>query len=302
MTSPIGVIKAVAVTDAILHDTDVPEDDYPEYSPTETYDEGERVIVLSSHKVYESLQGTNLGKTPGVDLTWWGEVSTTNRWKMLDLSSTTQTVFGTSAFYEFKPGRAVSAVGFINFRGISNARVRLVDPLFGTVYDRTVSLTAIPTLSSWYAWFFEPRTNLLQLTLMDLPSYPNATLRIDFTAFSTGSLGTLVFGISRTFGLGAQYGARLGIQDFSRKERNEWGDTILVQRAFAKRMSLTTEIPNSQLDNVFTLLAELRATPCLWIGTDEFQSFNIFGFYNNFEIGVQYSDYSELSIDIEGLT
>lgn len=302
MTAPIGVIKAVKVTDTILHATDVPEDDHPEYSAATPYAKGDRVIVTANHKVYESLQDTNTGKTPGVDLTWWAEVSMTNRWKMLDLSSTTETVMGTTAYYEFKPGRAVSAVGFINFRGISTARVRLIDPLFGTVYDRTLNLTASPTTSSWYAWFFEPRTNMLQVTVMDLPSYPNATLRLDFECFSTGSLGTLVFGISRSFGLGAQYGARLGIQDFSRKERNEWGDTILVQRAFAKRASLSTEIPNSQLDNVFTLLAELRATPCLWIGTDEFQSFNIFGFYNSFEIGVQYSDYSELTIDIEGLT
>ena len=99
-----------------------------------------------------------------------------------------------------------------------------------------------------------------------------------------------------------QQGVRLGIQDYSRKERNEWGDVVLKQRAFATRVTFQMLVENKQLDNTYRLLTELRATPCLWIGSSDFNSLSVFGFYNNFDISIAYSVYSECSIDIEGLS
>ena len=136
----------------------------------------------------------------------------------------------------------------------------------------------------------------------DIPSYPNATLRIDVTSSGTAYIGAFIFGSARSIGIGVQQGVRLGIQDYSRKERNEWGDVVLTQRAFAKRASFQILVENKQLDNTYRLLTELRATPCLWIGSSDFNSLSVFGFYNNFDISIAYSVYSECSIDIEGLT
>ena len=112
----------------------------------------------------------------------------------------------------------------------------------------------------------------------------------------------LIFGSVRSIGLGVQQGVRLGIQDYSRKERNEWGDTVLVQRAFAKRVSFQMLVENRELDNTFRLLSELRATPCLWLGSDRLNSLAVFGFYSNFEINIAYATHSDCTIDVEGLT
>lgn len=302
MSKALKVIKSIAVTDSVLTATSVAESDYPVWSSGTTYAAGGRVILTSTHKIYQSLQAGNIGKDPTSEPLWWVEVSYTNRWKLFDLSSTTQTVIDSSDYYELKPNQAVNAVGLVNISGILSIRIRLTDPDFGVVYDKIADITAVPKESSWYAWFFEPRTMLKTFVASDLPSYPNATLRIDVTSSGMAYIGSLVFGTQRNIGMGVKQGIRLGIQDYSRKERNDWGDTVLVQRAFARRASINMLIENSDLDNIYTTLSDLRSTPCLWVVNDSFESLNIFGFFNNFEINISYARYSDVSIDIEGLT
>ena len=302
MSKPLRVIKSISMADAMLTATSVQENDHPAWSSGTTYARGDRVIMTSTHKIYESLQAGNTGNNPTNSPLWWVEVSPTNRWRCFDLSNTTQTVVGAADYYEITPGQAVNALALINISGILTVRVRLTDPRFGLVYDKTADLTLVPSESSWYAWFFEPRTEQNQFVVEGIPSYPHATLRIDVTSSGTAYIGAFIFGSVRSIGLGVQQGVRLGIQDYSRKERNEWGDVVLTQRAFAKRVSFQTLIDNKELDNTFRLLTELRATPCLWLGSDRFNSLAVFGFYNNFDINIAYTTYSDCTIDVEGLT
>ena len=298
----LKVIKSVAVTDAILTATSVLEADHAAWSGASTYALGDRRILISTHKIYESLQAGNLNKNPATEPLWWVEVSSTNRWKLFDLSSTTQTVVDASDYYEIKPGQAVNAVSLVNISGILTVRIRLTDPSFGVVYDKTADLADVPSESSWWAWFFEPRTEQSQFIASDLPSYPNATLRIDVTSSGSAFIGALVFGVQRSIGMGVQQGVRLGLQDYSRKERNEWGDTVLVQRAYAKRATVSILLQNSELDNAYGLLVDLRATPCLWLISDSYSSLSLFGFFSNFEITISYARYSDVSIELESLT
>lgn len=299
---PLRVIKSMTMTDGMLAGTSVPENDHAAWNSGTTYALGDRVILTSTHKIYESLQAGNTGNNPTNSPLWWVEVGLTNRWRMFDLSTTTRTVVGAADYYEITPGQAVNAMALYNVSGILSVRVRLTDPSFGLVYDKTADLTFVPSESSWYAWFFDERVEQTKFIADDLPSYPTATLRIDVTSSGTAYIGVMAFGSIRSIGLGVQQGVRLGIQDYSRKERNEWGDTVLVQRAFAKRVSFQMLVENRELDNTFRLLSELRATPCLWLGSDQFNSLAVFGFYNNFDINIAYATYSDCTIDVEGLT
>ena len=301
MSQPLKVIKSIAATDTNLTGSSVAEADHAAWGSGTTYALADR--VMRSHKIWESLQAGNTNKPPETEPLWWVEVSPTNRWKLFDLSTTTQTVIGSSDYYELTPGQAVNAVALINISGVLAVRVRLTDPSFGVVYDTGVQdITHVPSEASWYAWFFEPRTEQTQLVFSNLPSYPNAVLRIDLTSSGAAYIGGLIFGSMRTISMGVKSGVRLGLTDYSRKERNQWGDTVLVQRAFSKRMSFDLLVQNADLDNTYSLLADLRATPCLWIGSVQYGSLAVFGFYSNFEIGIAYAHYSDCSIDIEGLT
>jgi hypothetical protein len=296
------LVKPVSITPAMLTATDVPETDYAAWSGATTYAAGDRVIVVSAHKVYESLQASNLNHDPVTETTWWIEVSPTNRWKAFDLSSSTRTAQADGMYFEIKPGSSVNAAGVINCVGVREVRYRLTDPSFGLVYDQTHEMTSIPTESSWYAWLFSERVERSQNIDFDLPTYPNATLRVDLTGASNMAVGVILIGQNKTIGRGVLAGASVGIRDLSRKERNDYGDTELVERAFARRASFVVVIDNDELDEVTDLLASVRATPCLWVGSTRRAAATVFGFYNEFDIVIPYAYHSECSIDLEGLT
>lgn len=300
MSQILKVIKSITVTDANLTATSVAEADHATWLVGTTYALGDRVIL--NHLIYESLQASNTGKAPATETLWWAEVSATNRWKLFDLSSTTQTLIDAADYYELTPGQAVNALALVNISGVLTVRVRLTDPSFGVVFDQAADLADVPSESSWYAWFFEPRTEQTQFVVSDLPSYPNATLRVDLTSSGAAYVGAMVFGTQRSIGMGVQQGLRLGLQDYSRKERNDWGDTVLVQRAYAKRATVSMLLSNAELDNAYNLLVDLRATPCLWLISDNYTSLSLFGFFSNFEITIAYAQYSDVSLDLESLT
>jgi hypothetical protein len=75
-----------------------------------------------------------------------------------------------------------------------------------------------------------------------------------------------------------------------------------VRRAFAKRANFNLLIEKSEVDAFQLFLTEIRATPCLWIGSTEYESTTLFGFYKNFEALISYPDYADFELEIEGLT
>lgn len=299
---PLTVAKPVTVTPAMLVATDVPETDYAAWAAGTTYALDDRVILTSTHKVYQSVQAGNLGHDPATSPTWWAEVSPTNRWKAFDLSNSTQTAKATSLYYEIEPGVAVNAVAALNLTGAQSIRIRVTDPVFGLLYDTTTSLATIPADPTWYAWFFGERTEQPQHIALDLPSYPNATVRVDLAGNGSLAVGVLLLGQQKSFGVGVHYGARLGIRDYSTKETNEWGDVVLMQRAFSKTRNLTVLLNNTELDRVEALLTSLRATPALWVASQDYAALTAFGFFSNFEVLVAYPTESDCDISIEGLT
>lgn len=296
------VVKPVAMTTAMLVSTDVPENDYAAWSSSSTYGLGDRVIQTSTHKIYESLQAANTNKDPVTNPTWWIEVSPTNRWKVFDTSNSTQTAQATSMSYRITPGIAVTSFAALNLTNASSIRIRVVDPTYGTVYDKTTDLTAVQPEPEWWSWFFGLRVAPELSLVTDLPSYPAADLLIDLAGGDSLAVGVFLFGQSRQIGLGVNLGANVGIQDYSRKETNEFGDTVLVQRAFSKRASFDMLLEKADVDPTVSFFASLRAVPCLWIGHKDYESTVVFGFYKDFQVTIAYSTHSDCTLDLEGLT
>lgn len=309
----IAIVAPISVTDTILDvsgsppATNVPEDDYPEWDSGTTYAQGDRVILTSTHKVYESLLSGNTGNDPTVSSSpvYWIEVGPTNRWACLDTSVSTQTKQGNNITYVFSPPTIINSVAVLNITGGSQVNVTLtnlaVSPAEVAYYEE-VLLGSLPASSDWWAWFFGARRQQTQVILRDLPPVPTASLTVEIIGGSNLGVGVIMFGQEQTFGLGIKYGARVGIQDYSRKETNDFGDTILVRRAFAKRATVDLFLQNDEVDSLQNTLTDIRAYPVLWILSQEFESTTLFGFYKNFDILINYPDHSDCSLEIEGLT
>lgn len=303
MSEQLTVVRPIEVTPAMLVSSSVPETDHPEWAAGTTYATGQRVIVLATHKVYQSTADGNVGNDPTAPVSIkWVEVGSTNRWKAFDKSVSTQVKQATSISYRIKPGSAITSVNLLNLTGATSARVRVVAPGEVTVYDKTVALARTPVETGWWAWFFGDRRMPTQVLLQDLPSYPNGDILIDIEGTADLGVGVILLGQLRRFSLGVKMGARVGIQDYSTKSRNDFGDVIVVERAFAKRANFSMLLTAGEVDALHLFLSGVRATPCLWIATQRYESTTVYGFYKNFDIVISYAMYSDCDLELEGLT
>jgi hypothetical protein len=294
------VIKPVSLTDALFVSSTAPENDYAVYAPATNYAVGNRVIY--NHVVYESVQTPNTGNTPGLFPLFWSTISPTNRWAMFDTEVSTQTALASPLTIVIKPGY-VNSLALFGLEG-TQAVITVTDGLGGpVVYTKTVMLDGT-IIADWYQYFFEPSVQKGEVVLTDLPPYGNGHITVTITGATTVKCGALLAGTVYTLG-DTQYGASAGILDFSRKDTNATtGVTTFTKRKFSKRMSASLMLDNGQLNKVQRVLADLRATPCAWLGTDVagYEPLTVFGFYRDFSLDIAYPTTSLCSLEVEGLT
>jgi len=301
----LTIIRPLAITDTILDVTNVPEDDYAEWDVGTTYDVGDRVILTSTHRIYESLQTSNTGNSPTtLGTTFWIDAGPTNRWSVFDTSISTQTMQANNITYTLIAGEAINSIGILNITAGTEINITMVSPATGSpgiVYQRTFDLSALAITSDWWAWFYGQKSAPTQSIALDLPSYSDCEITIEILGGSDLAVGVIIIGSQQNFGLGLKYGARVGIQDYSRKETNVFGETVLVQRAFAKRANFNLFINKTEVDSFQNALSTIRAVPVLWIGSADYESTTLFGFYKNFDILISYPEHSDCELEIEGL-
>lgn len=296
------VLKPTGVTDAVLVSSTLAESDAPAWSGATTYTTGQ--VVIAGHRVWESLQSSNLNHNPVTDTSdppYWLDVGPTNRWAMFDQVVNTRSSGAAPIVVELQPG-IINAIGLIELQGTS-ARVQMHDGAT-QVYDQTRSLDGTPILD-WYDYFFEPYDVASEVLFEGLPQYLTGIVTVTIAGTGTVACGGLIAGNAYSLG-GVEYGATAGITDYSRKETNAFGVTTLVRRSYSRRSSQRLRLPKAQVRRVAALLADLRATPCLWIGveddTDSYAPLVVFGWYRDWQIEVAYARESLCSLEIEGMT
>lgn len=272
---------------------------YAAYNAGTTYAK-DAFVDYGTH-IYQSLVNSNTGNTPSTSPTFWVLVGPDNTHAMFDDQISTAT---TSA----SPLTVVLATGLANSLALfglvgSQVTVNITDGVGGpNVYSRTVSLDGT-FIFDWYMYFFEPYVQVEELVLTDLPPYATARLTVSLTGPSTVQIGQLVFGTQYELG-DAEYGASVGIIDYSRKDTDEFGTTTFVERAFSKRMTARLMLDTVQISRVQQVLARVRAKPSVWVGVPGDSTFNpltVYGYYRDFSVDVAYPTKSYCSLEIEGL-
>lgn len=304
------MVQPIVISDANITANNAPSDGIADYDSGTTYSEGGLVVVPAEKAIYEALT-TVVGVYPPTGATntprEWRRLRPINERAMFDGQLNTYTESGvawpvgtgTGLQVEIDPGQVVNSVSLLQVTGVS-LLVEMIDPVEGTVYSEQFSLAGSVGITSWYDWFKDPIAYRTNIILTDLPSYPNAYLRISLDG-SPASCGVLLIGSIFEFGL-LQYGSSVGIRDYSIKDRDEFGRPIVTERGFSNRGSFDIEIPAGMTDSVKSVLAEYRATPTLWIGTEIFDSTIIYGFYTDFDIVLANYSSSECALEIEGMT
>ena len=298
------LIRPVTITTAVLTSSNVPETDYAAWSGATAYTVGTRVILVSTHKIYECLVA-NTNFSPDVNLTGltpkWLQIGATNRWKTFDDGWGSQTTIATPLTFTLTPATIVNSLALLNVAATS-ITVNMTSSGVN-VYSNTSVMFGAEEIIDWYGYFFEAITYKSDLVLTDLPPYSNGVITISvINTGSTSKCGNCVIGSFYDIGY-TQYGASAGIVDYSVKTTDTFGNTTVVKRSYAKRMSSNLMINNLIVDDVVNLLGSYRSTPLVWVGAESnYTSLIVYGFYKDFDVNIAYPDFSSCNLTIEGLT
>ena len=299
----LRITRPINVTDGMLSEVNVPESNYDAWSADTTYQEGKRVYLATNNLVYQSVKDENTGNNPSdIGSAFWVKVGPTNRWAMFDASYGTKTKNPSTISFTITPNQVVSTFAAVALVDASSVQITVSsEDGGGVIYDETFDLSAGSVEAGWWQFFFGDRSRSNQLTVFNLPPRIDAVITVMISGGDDLAVGTILFGETDEIGLGISLGSRVGIRDYSRKETNEFGESVLVQRAYAHRMTLEVLIESSHVDVVQNILSDVRALPILWTATDKYKSMNFVGFYKNFEILISYPNHAFVELEIEGI-
>ena len=297
----LRVIPPLTVTDAMVVSLSESETDAAAWSSGTTYAAAAQVVY--AHRIYESLQASNTNHQPDLaaSSTWWLDTGPTNAWAMFDGAVNTATVASTDDItVVLAPTTRIDTIALVEVSGASVSCVVTKDG--ATIYSNS-QYVAAGTSSSWYEWFFGERGTTGDVVFEGIPPYTGQQITITVTGASVAQVGVLVMG--RIYEIGTvELGAEVSIADYSTKVTDAFGTTTLSQGAYARRPSYPLLVDRSQFARVFRLLESLRATPCLWLASTEYDTLgpiNAFGWYRDFRAVIPYRDYIRSTLEIEGL-
>lgn len=267
-------MRVIPALDLSLLSSNVSGASEPDWDSGTTYASGDRVVY--ENIIYEATAST-AGDVPPDTPSKWVRVGPTNRWAMFSGSSQSATQNSTSIDV---------TVGVPDFAD----RVAL----FGLVADSVQVVVRSGTTVISDETYSSPGRSLVAIISGLYPS-----LEIDLTITATeAECQQIVVGKSRYIGLG-QWEYSPGIVDFSRKSTNDFGETTLVQRSFARTLDVSSFIDPGIIDAVNREFTRLRATPAVWDannnGSDR-DDLRVFGWLE--DSSIKYRSYNHATADI----
>ena len=260
----------------------------------------ERYVGTRLYKVL--VASTTDNPTVGVTLTppSWQDIGAINRFKMFDQVVNTQTTRTGLIDVSVLPGTIINALAMFDLDGVSTT-ITMTDPVEGVVFNETKSLQDNTIIIDWYSYFFESITTRSDVVFLGLPAYGSATIRIQVDAgASTAAIGEVVIGKQRNLGV-TNFGTSVNIRDYSRKETDAFGNTIVETRPFSKRADYDVTVETGAVAAVQKALASIRTTPTVFIGDEDRAETIVYGFYRGFNIIISTPSISDCSIEVEGL-
>lgn len=303
------VLKPEAITDSTMT-TDVPEPDATKgevvYDNGTGYNLGDQVILTTTHRIYENIQAST-GENPDPSVNpdaedYWLDIGPTNAWAMFDGLIGTPTVQDTLITLDLTAGVVISGVAAFALENCGSVQVIVDDPVAGEVYNEIVNIADNSAVTDWYQYYFSPvLLGFGEFGLFDLPAYPNATITVTFNGGLNMSVGAFTYGLAQDLGV-ALYDSSLKLLDFSRKERDQFGNFTVIPRATSKQVDYELYIARGALGSVFKELSKLTTVPAVYSGTsDPFDPTLVYGYYKDLQINIDAPDVCSASLIVEGL-
>ncbi|SHF67654.1 hypothetical protein SAMN05444339_11041 [Loktanella atrilutea] len=301
------VIPLVAVTDATLVSTNVPEDDYPVWVAGTTYAVDARVISLFTHGIYQNRVAGNVGKDPVNPANifdpeknptgQWIYVSKTNRWRAFDGLNSAKVRRANAIEYVLQVTATMNIVALTGLEARS-VRVEVLNGDGVGVFDETRQLLDTSSVRTWFDYFtFEPDQFVENQVFYGLNAFAGYQLRV--TIENDGGIAAAsIIGFGRRRVLGRLlFSTSPSNIDYSTNEVDAFGEQMLVQRGYARKIQFQLAFPKEDYARIERILLPLRAVPAIYYENEEL--------YHNLIVLGTYADFSpslEIGISTAALT
>lgn len=299
-------IDPITINDTTLISSSVPENDATAWSSATTYALNALVIVPSTHEVYQSLANSNTNRNPLSEIQgdpanppiWWLLIGKTNRYRMFDEVTNTQTSKADEITFTVGVAERFAALSLLNL----DARqvIVTVEASGLEVYNRTFDLINSAAESTYYAYFFEPLNFATELTVLDLPNFANSeiTVQILNTGF-TARCGLCVIGRQDELGI-SNYGITVDLIDFSTVRRAFDGSVIYNKRSSSKLMNVNFYVPTDLCSVTLKKCDDLRGRPVLYLGDESRGSTYVYGIASRTREAINFATESLFEMTIDG--
>lgn len=264
------IIIPTTITSAMLIASNIPEDDHAAWSSATTYALG--ATVIAGHGIWKSVQAANTNHDPLTDTTntWWVRTRATNRWRAFDERIGDQTVGGSSITYSIQVPRTLNRIAFFALAAQS-VKIKVTVPGPSVIYDQTFSLSGREPVGNFWEYINIPFA--YRVDLIAAPPLPaGATLDITISGGSTTKVGEIIIGRDVEIGT-AVTGTSLGIVDYSKKERDDWGGLYIVPRAITRTVNYNFSVPTdgaARVQAIMEQIANKMAVFYVGVGVDTF--------------------------------
>lgn len=286
---PVDIVNTPgALVSMTAGGVELAEDPSPAWSSGVTYQAGDRVHLVSTHKVYESTGAAgNAGKNPALPAnqynasglaTFWIEIGPTNRTAMFDGLVSSQTLAASPLVITLSPG---AFNGFALFGVDADSySVQVLDSAGGNViYEEATTPLEGSMPSDYYEYFFDRFKPLRQLIRTGID--PNGSSQIKLTLNrGTGNVGLGMFAIGDLKPVGIpQRDAVVEPQDFSSIVQDKFGNASVRRRANSTGMSISCVMDREEANSVLQTVKDTLGIPCVVVGSSQalYEWLTVFG-------------------------
>jgi len=177
------------------------------------------------------------------------------------------------------------------------------DNITSFAYETTKDLQDYSGIEDYWTYFFNGIDRLSDVVFEDVPAFSGTTVYISINSSDDAKVGEIALG--QNFLLGKTHaGASVGIQDFSRKERDTFGNWVIIERSYADTMDVNFSFDASRVAYTRRTLADRRAQPTVFHAGETNEQFGLlaYGFYKDINFPIVTRDLCVASLEIEGLT
>lgn len=277
----------------------------PIWNPTTNYVVGNRVSV--GNESYEALvNNVNINPLVVSEIPTWVRLGFINGLKAFDETIYDQSVGNgsdTAITYRIKAPTSMTSVAFFNVEAQSIEVVVRDEDDTVDVFTETIDMVDGEGIENWSDYFFEPASSKSDALVDGFLAYPGMILiiRIINTLPSVPKIGQIVVGKSNHIGVLCE-GTQIGIVDYSRKERDEWGNPTIVERPFSHRSDYDIVVPTSSAKSLRDIFSSIRAKPAVFYDEDDvYNATTVYGYYQDFSVTLQVGETSHMNLEVEGL-